>query len=72
MKARWSIGDIAASSCPHCRKDVQSRFELRTVRMARSRLCVPSVLVDVCLLCSGVIGIPPQSIPQLREAGISK
>jgi hypothetical protein len=72
MKALWNPGDIVACNCPNCRQVVQSRFELRTVRMERSRLRVPNVLVDVCNLCNSVIGIPSQSIPQLREAGWAK
>ena len=72
MKARWSVGDIVAKTCPHCRDIVQSRCELRTVQMERSRLRVPSVLVDVCQRCGGVVAIPAQSIPQLREAGMAK
>ncbi|HEX8848870.1 MAG TPA: hypothetical protein VF761_04980 [Gemmatimonadaceae bacterium] len=72
MKSLWSAGDIVASHCPHCRKPVQARFEFRTVRMPRSRLSVPNVLVDVCGSCENVIGIPSQSIPQLREAGLAK
>ncbi|HVD04782.1 MAG TPA: hypothetical protein VNB89_02140 [Gemmatimonadaceae bacterium] len=72
MKARWNVGDIVANSCPTCRDIVQSRYELRTVQMARSRLRVPNVLVDVCQRCGGVLAIPAQSIPQLREAGMAK
>ena len=72
MKARWSVGDIVANSCPTCRDIVQSRYELRTVQMARSRLQVRNVLVDVCQRCGGVLAIPAQSIPQLREAGMAK
>lgn len=72
MKSMWSAGDIVACNCPNCRQVVQSRFELRNVRMPRSRLSVPNVLVDVCNLCDSVIGIPSQSIPQLREAGWAK
>lgn len=72
MTTGWKVGDVVASTCPHCRASVQSRFEYRTVRMARTRLRVPHVLVDVCSLCGGVIAIPAQSIPQLREAGLTK
>jgi hypothetical protein len=72
MKTLWKIGDFAANSCPRCRKVVRSRFELRTVQLRRSRLCVPDVLVDVCPECDHMISIPPQSIPQLREAGLAK
>ncbi|HWG51907.1 MAG TPA: hypothetical protein VN677_01270 [Gemmatimonadaceae bacterium] len=51
---------------------VRTRFEYRTVRLARSRLCVPDLLVDVCTRCDHMISIPPQSVPQLREAGLAK
>jgi hypothetical protein len=33
---------------------------------------VKNVLVDVCQRCGGVVAIPAQSIPQLREAGMAK
>ncbi len=72
MKSLWSAGDIVACNCPTCRQVVQSRFELRTIRMERSRLRVPNVLVDVCNICDNIIAIPSQSIPQLREAGWAK
>ena len=36
------------------------------------RLAVRDVLVDVCPECDHMISIPPQSIPQLREAGVPK
>ena len=72
MKARWNSGDVVASYCPACGHNVQSRFEYRTVRFARTRLRVPNVLVDVCLDCDAVLSIPSESIPQLREAGMAK
>ena len=72
MKARWNAGDVVASYCPACGHNVQSRFEHRTIRFARTRLCVPKVLVDVCLDCDSVLSIPSESIPQLREAGMAK
>ncbi len=72
MKSLWNAGDVVACNCPNCRKVVQSRFELRNIRMPRSRLSVPNVLVDVCNLCDSIISIPSQSIPQLREAGWAK
>jgi hypothetical protein len=72
MKLAWNVGDYASNTCPRCRKMVRTRFELRTVRLARSRLCVPEVLVDVCTECDHMVSIPPQSVPQLREAGLSK
>lgn len=72
MKLAWNPGDYASNDCQHCMKLVRTRFELRTVRMARSRLCVPNVLVDVCTECGHMVSIPPQSVPQLREAGVAK
>jgi hypothetical protein len=51
---------------------VRTRFELRTVQLAHSRLAVRDVLVDVCTECDHMVSIPPQSLPQLREAGMAK
>ena len=72
MKTLWKVGDHAASRCPRCRKLVRARFELRTVQLHHSQLAVRDVLVDVCPECDHMISIPPQSIPQLREAGVPK
>jgi hypothetical protein len=72
MKTLWNVGDSATNTCPRCHKVVRSHFELRTVQLIRSRLCVRDVLVDVCPECDHMISIPPQSVPQLREAGLAK
>jgi len=72
MKLSWSPGDFGANVCPRCRRMVRTRFEFRTVRLARSQLCVRDVLVDVCTECDHMVSIPPQSVPQLREAGVAK
>jgi len=71
-KNRWTANDSFRAVCPACRKVVESRFEYRTVRLGRTRLCVRDVLVDVCPTCDGTIYIPPQSLAQLREAGVAK
>ena len=63
MKSAWNAGDIVACTCPTCRQVVQSRFEFRTIRMERSRLRVPNVLVDVCNVCDNIIAIPSQIAP---------
>jgi len=72
MKHAWNAGDYASNTCRRCGKMVRTRFEHRTVRLARSRLCVRDVLVDVCTECDHMVSIPPQSVPQLREAGLAK
>ncbi|HMA22976.1 MAG TPA: hypothetical protein VKP00_03250 [Gemmatimonadaceae bacterium] len=45
---------------------------LRSVELARTRLVVPDVLVDVCPDCGHMISIAPEALPQLREAGCWK
>ncbi|MGH7677964.1 MAG: hypothetical protein ACRENU_05820 [Gemmatimonadaceae bacterium] len=41
----------------------------RAVQLARTRLVVKDVLVDVCPDCGHMISISPESVEQLREAG---
>ena len=72
MKALFQAGDVSSSSCRACRKIVRTRYEVRTVNMPGTRLRVPNVLVDVCMECDGMVSIPRQSIPQLREVGAWK
>jgi hypothetical protein len=72
MRLGWKAGDYAANTCHNCKKLVRTRFEYRTVQLARSRLRVPNVLVDICTECDHMVSIPPQSVPQLREAGLAK
>ena len=69
MMTRWIPSDAATAHCPACRKAVHARFEYRTVTLARTRLRVSKVLVDVCPVCDATIHIPRQSLAQLREAG---
>ena len=59
-------------TCRRCRKIVRSRRELRSVELARTRLVIPDVLVDVCHECGHMIAVAPESIAQLREAGVPK
>jgi hypothetical protein len=72
MSNDWKAGDAGAAECRRCRKIVRTRYEHRTVRMARTRLHVPEVLVDVCTECDHTISIPRQSLAQLREIGSGK
>ena len=44
----------------------------QSVELARTRLVVPDVLVDVCPDCGHMISIAPEALPQLREAGCWK
>lgn len=60
-----------AAFCEHCQRIVRTRAELHTVRLSRTRLSVPHVLVHVCESCDDVLEIPRESIPQLRAFGAS-
>ena len=69
MIATPKIGDLMTNTCPRCNRLVRSRLTLRNVALARTRLVVPDVLVDVCPECDHMISIAPASVEQLREAG---
>lgn len=69
MIAHPRIGQEMANTCPRCNKAVRSRLAIRSVELARTRLVVPDVLVDVCGDCGHMISIDPESVEQLREAG---
>ena len=67
MQAPFHEGDISSGTCYSCRKPVTTRFETRTVRMDRSRVVYPNVLVSVCTECNETVDMPRQSMAQLLE-----
>jgi hypothetical protein len=72
MLAHPKLGDHVANNCPRCHKVVRSRYELRSVRLARTRLVIADIMVDVCPVCDHMISIAPEAVAQLREAGVTK
>jgi len=72
MLTHPKVGDYVTNTCRRCNKLVRSQLTLRSVELARTRLVVPDVLVDVCPDCGHMISIAPESLPQLREAGCWK
>jgi uncharacterized protein YlaI len=68
----FKAGDASAAMCPHCHKPVATRYEHRTIQLARTRLRVRDVLVPVCTECDHTVAIPRQSFAQLREVGVGK
>jgi hypothetical protein len=72
MLTHPKVGDYMANTCRRCNRDVRSRLALRNVELARTRLVVRDVLVDVCPDCGHMISIAPESVAQLREAGCQK
>ncbi len=64
----WREGDRSEAICHECRKRVETRFEVRTIRLPESGIDVPDVLVAACEECGGTAAIPAQSSPRLKEA----
>ena len=65
-------GDTGEGICPDCRGPVPIAYEYRTVRLERTRVDVPDVLVGVCQRCAGMVSLPAQSTPKLKEAREAK
>jgi hypothetical protein len=72
MVASPKVGEFISNTCPRCNRIVRSRMALRSVRLARTRLVVRDVAVDVCPECDHMISVAPHAVEQLREAGWSK
>jgi hypothetical protein len=69
MIASEKVGDLMTNTCQRCNRIVRSTLRRRSVQLARTRLVVKDVLVDVCPECNHMISIQPESMEQLREAG---
>lgn len=67
MQAPWHEGDVAATTCTVCGKQVHARYETRDIQMSRSRVTFSNILVGVCSECDSTISLPRQSIAQIRE-----
>lgn len=72
MFANPRVGDLVTNTCRRCNRVVRSRMTLRSVQLARTRLVVRDVPVDVCPMCGHMISIAPHAVEQLREAGWPK
>jgi len=72
MIARPKVGEFMSNVCPRCQRAVRSRVEVRSVQLARTRLVVRDVPVDVCPDCDHMISFAPHAVEQLREAGWAK
>ena len=72
MFATPKVGEFITNTCQRCNRIVRARLTLRSVRLARTRLVVRDVMVDVCPECDHMISIAPHGVEQLREAGWSK
>ena len=72
MEAPWKAGDTSSVHCPHCNNLVTAKYAHRSLSMPRTRLRVRNVLVSVCATCGDMLGLPRQSMAQLREVGVGK
>ncbi len=72
MTAPWHEGDTSSGICHACRKPVTTRFETRSIKLNRSRITFPDILVSVCTECNETIDLPKQSLAQFRELGTWK
>jgi hypothetical protein len=70
MEAPWTEGEMAAAVCPSCRELVRARLVRRGLDFPRTRFVVAGLLVHVCEVCDALLGVPRQSIPQLRQGGL--
>ena len=48
MQTQFHEGDISSGTCHICRKPVTTRFETRSIRLKRSSVTFPNILVSVC------------------------
>lgn len=67
MQAPWHEGDVAATTCSVCGRQVNARYETRDIRMSGSCVTFSNILVGVCSECDSTISLPRQSIAQIRE-----
>lgn len=65
-------GDTGRAICYTCERSVPIHYEYRTVRLEKTNVDVPNVLVGVCDGCDGTVTIPAQSTPRLKEVRAAK
>lgn len=70
METPWIEGETASAVCPACQDLVHARLVRRSMQFPRTRFVVGGLLVQVCEVCDTLLGVPRQSIPQVRQGGI--
>ena len=45
-----------------------TEYQYRPLRLEKTKVTVPQVLVGVCLTCDSTVSVPAQSMPRLKEA----
>lgn len=64
----WMSGDCLEAICEQCGDIVQGTYRYRPFPLQKTGVVVPNVLVGVCDRCDGIISLPAQSAPRLKEA----
>jgi hypothetical protein len=68
----WKRGDESRAICPTCERRTDVVFAERTVEIEEPVAhFVDDVLVAVCRVCDGIVMVPYQSTPRLKE-GLAK
>lgn len=61
-------GDRGKALCEHCQAVVPTQYARRDVPFSDGQGLAKDILVGVCTRCDGVVALPPQSTPAIREA----
>ncbi|KPM61305.1 hypothetical protein HB4184_19600 [Pseudomonas putida] len=61
-------GDGGTALCECCQAVVPTRYVRRDVPFSDGQGVAKDILVGVCTRCDGVVALPPQSTPSIREA----
>ncbi|MBF8672031.1 hypothetical protein D3C76_940460 [compost metagenome] len=61
-------GDRGKALCEHCQAVVPTHYARRDVPFSDGQGVAKDILVGVCARCDGVVAIPSQSTPAIREA----
>ncbi len=67
MQTPWHEGDVAATICNSCGRQVNARYEARDIKSNRSAMVFSQVLVGVCSECDSLVSLPRQSMAQILE-----
>jgi hypothetical protein len=61
------VGDKSKAICSSCAEVRPCTYLKRDVPLSSGERTVLAVLVGVCDVCGGVVSIPQQSVPRIKE-----
>src|SRR5688500_10067704 len=69
MRTLIHEGDTSSGTCHNCRKPVTTRVETRSIRLKRTSVTFPNVLVSGCPVRNAPADVAKQSFAQFRSIG---